>query len=153
MVSACLMGAACAYDGEGREDEALQGILGVRWIVPVCPEQLGGLPTPRSPAEITGGSGVDVLCGRAEVRTGCGRDVTEHFRRGARETVRLAGLLGCSLAVFKPRSPSCGPGDHYDGSFTGRLVTGAGVTAEALRRQGVRVVTPMEYREAVQDRN
>ncbi len=152
MVSACLLGAACAYDGEGREDEVLRATLVGRWVVPVCPEQLGGLPTPRSPAEITGGSGRDVLCGRARVRTRCGRDVTREFRRGADETARLARLLGCRVAVFKPRSPSCGPRGHYDGSFTAGLIEGTGVAAEALRRQGVAVISPTEYTETVKHR-
>ena len=99
-------------------------------VVPVCPEQLGGLPTPRTPAERQGG----------RVVTKTGGDVTEQYLRGAAEAVRLAQLLGCSVAVLKERSPSCGSGAVYDGTFTGTLTDGFGTAAEALRTAGIRVL-------------
>lgn len=147
MVSACLLGVACAHDGRPRLDEELAGALAGGAVLPVCPEQLGGLPTPRPPAEIAGGSGAEVLRGRARVLTARGHDVTRQYLRGAREVCRLAGMAGCSGAVLRPRSPACGPASHYDGSFASRLVRGMGVTAGALSERGVLVLTPKDYLE------
>jgi uncharacterized protein YbbK (DUF523 family) len=98
-------------------------------LVPVCPEQLGGLATPRPPAERQG----------ERIVAKNGLDVTDQYRRGAEETLKLCRLLGCEAAVLKERSPSCGCGEIYDGSFTGTLVAGNGVTAEILLEQGVPV--------------
>jgi len=108
-----------------------------RQLVSVCPEQLGGLPTPREPAEIQGGDGQDVLSGRARVRTARGRDLTDSFLRGARETLRIARECGCVGGLLKSRSPSCGVHQHYDGTFTGTLQPGPGVTAALLRRHDI----------------
>ncbi|MFO8061261.1 MAG: DUF523 domain-containing protein [Bacillota bacterium] len=149
MVSACLLGVACAYDGRPRRDgQLLEGLAG-RCILPVCPEQLGGLPTPRTPAEITGGGGSEVLRGRARVLIATGDDVTRQYLRGAREVCRLAEELGTSEAVLKPGSPACGPESHYDGTFTSRRVEGMGVAARALWERGVRILTPKGYLERV----
>ena len=121
LISACLLGACCRYDGASKA-HPLAALLAERHtLVPVCPEQLGGLPTPRPPAERRGG--------RVVTQSG---DVTEQYRRGAAETVRLAKLLQCDGAVLKEKSPSCGHGAVYDGTFTRTLVPGDGVTAEAL---------------------
>jgi uncharacterized protein YbbK (DUF523 family) len=99
-------------------------------LIPVCPETMGGLPTPRSPAEIQpGGRVVDVA----------GRDVTDAYERGARATVELANAVGAQEAVLKARSPSCSCHQVYDGTFTRTLVDGEGVTAQALRVAGLRV--------------
>lgn len=131
LMSACLLGAACRYDG-GRKplpDAVLEQLLARHTIVPVCPEQLGGLSTPREPSERQGE--------RVVMRTG--RDVTAEYRRGAEEALRLARQFGCTAAVLKERSPSCGSGEIYDGSFTGTLTPGDGVTAALLAENGVAV--------------
>lgn len=130
LVSACLLGLGCRYDGASRPCPAVIALAEKHELIPVCPEQLGGLPTPRKPAERQG----DRVCTRE------GGDVTEHYRRGAEETLRLARLLDCKYAVLKERSPSCGTGEIYDGSFSGRLIPGGGVAVSLLRENGVTVV-------------
>ena len=133
LISACLLGAACRYDGQSRplDAETLEKLKARFALVPVCPEIYGGLPTPRPPAERTA----------AGVFTASGAEVTAQYARGAGETARLAALLGCEAALLKARSPSCGSGAVYDGSFTGTLRPGDGVTAEALKAAGVAVYT------------
>ena len=128
LVSACLLGCPCRYDGASKPCPAVLALAERHELVPVCPEQLGGLPTPRPPAE------------RREDRvvTQSG-DVTEQYRRGAAEAVRLARLLRCDGAVLKEKSPSCGRGAVYDGTFTRTLTPGDGVTAEALLAAGIPV--------------
>lgn len=139
LVSACLAGVACRYDGTACPDPAVEALVRSGRALPVCPEQLGGLPTPRRRAEIRGGDGEAVLDGRARVVNAAGEDVTESFLRGARETLRLARLAGADRALLKARSPSCAAGEIYDGSFSGRRRAGAGVTAALLRREGLDV--------------
>ncbi len=129
LVSACLLGAACRYDGQSKEYPLVAELCRRHEVVPVCPEQLGGLPTPRTPAERQG----------ERVVTKLGADVTVQYLRGAEEAVRLAQKLGCTAAVLKERSPSCGSGQIYDGSFTGTLMEGFGVAAEVLQNAGIRV--------------
>ena len=123
LVSACLAGLRTRYDGKLVDhpacSEALEGTI---WI-PVCPEQLGGLPTPRCPADIVGGDGEDVLAGRARVVCSDGTDVTEPFVRGAEMVADIAGRLQIAQVFLKARSPSCG-------------VAKAGVTAALLRKRG-----------------
>jgi len=114
-------------------------------LIPICPEQLGGLPTPRSPAEIVGGDGHAVLEGRARVLTQKGQDVTENYLRGAREVLRLASTVQAELVILKERSPSCGVHWIYDGTFTGRIVAGCGVTSALLQREGFAVVSDEEF--------
>lgn len=136
LVSACLLGVRCRYDGSAAPVDALAGKKGAGGYVPVCPEQLGGLPTPREGAHLEGGDGVDVLDGNAAVVTENGRDVTAHFLRGAEEVLRLALSLGTREAVLKERSPSCGVTlVHRE---TGP-VKGMGVTTALLKRHGVKV--------------
>ena len=136
LVSACLLGVGCRYDGKTKENRQVLALLekGVR-LVPVCPEQLGGLSTPRPPAEIQ-------RDGRVLNRDGA--DVTDGYRRGAEEALRLARLYRCRLAVLKARSPSCGKGGVYDGAFAGRLIPGDGVAARLLLEHGIRVFTEEE---------
>lgn len=129
LVSACLLGVCCRYDGASKAHPLARALALRHDLVPVCPEQLGGLATPRPPAERCGGM----------VRTREGTDVTAQYRRGAEETLRLARLLGCEAAVLKERSPSCGRGEIYDGSFTGTRIPGDGVTAELLTAHGITV--------------
>lgn len=131
LVSACLLGVACRYDGasKGLPDSVLRELMARHVLVPACPEQLGGLPTPRTPAE------------RIEdrVMTKDGRDVTDEYRHGAEQALHLARLCGCKIALLKERSPSCGSGTIYDGTFTGGLTAGDGVTAALLRENGITV--------------
>ena len=131
LVSACLLGTPCRYDGASRPcgELARLEVLGHR-LIPVCPEVMGGLPTPRPPAELQ-------RDGRVVDRAGT--DVTEAYRLGAEEVLELARAHRCTLAVLKERSPSCGRGQIYDGSFTGRLTEGSGVTARLLEEHGVQV--------------
>ncbi len=144
LVSACLLGMRTAYDGEGRATEALVRLAAQGRAVPICPEVAGGLPIPRSPAEIVGGSGEDVLEGRARVLTIEGEDVTAAYIRGAEVALAVARRLGLRRAVLKARSPSCGSRCIYDGTHSGRLISGQGVTAALLRRAGVEVVSEEE---------
>ena len=129
LVSACLLGVRCRYDGDSKPNEAVLRLMEEHTLIPICPEQLGGLATPRPPAERQGDA----------VRTRSGRDVTEQYRRGAEEALRLCRLYGCEAAVLKERSPSCGSGAVYDGTFSGVLTTGDGVTAELLTANGIPV--------------
>ena len=129
LVSACLLGARCRYDGASKPLPGLERLLDAIDPVPACPEQLGGLPTPRTPAERCG----DRVVTRDET------DVTAQYERGAREALRLAQLTGCTLALLKEKSPSCGCGRIYDGTHTGTLTDGNGVAAELLLQNGVRV--------------
>lgn len=131
LVSACLLGVNCRYNGIPKENEAVKELLEREDIslIPVCPEQLGGLPTPRTPSERKGDC----------VVSSDGENRTAAFIRGAQETFRIAKLYGCEAALLKERSPSCGNKEVYDGSFTGTVVTGEGVTAELLRKNGVKV--------------
>ena len=134
LVSACLLGAACKYSGGDNLCPQVAAIVQNHALVPVCPEQLGGLPTPRTPAERQGD----------RVVTKDGRDVTDAYLRGAQEALKLAKLFGCDTAILKARSPSCGARAIYDGSFTGTVVPGDGVTAELLQASGIRVLTETE---------
>lgn len=113
--------------------------------MPFCPEQLGGLPTPRPPAEIRGGDGGDVLDGRARVLNRDGADVTEQFIRGAQLTLQLAQAVRAEMVILKERSPSCGVDWIYDGTFTGTVVRGCGVTTALLRRNGLRVLSDEQF--------
>lgn len=145
LISACLLGLGTRYDGERREPhpEALR-LLQSAMVVPVCPEQLGGLPTPREPAEIAGGAGGDVLDGGARVLTASGADVTTQYVAGAREVLRIARLVGAGRALLADRSPSCGTCGVYDGTFGHRVIDGMGVAAALLDREGIAVRGPEE---------
>lgn len=142
LVSACLLGAPVRHDGTGR---LLDHPVLARWqaegrLVPVCPEMLGGLATPRPPAEITGGDGDTVLDdGQARIRTRDGADLTAAFVEGARIALATATAAGCRFALLMPRSPSCGSRTIHDGRFAGTLVPGRGVTAALLARAGLAV--------------
>jgi uncharacterized protein YbbK (DUF523 family) len=141
LVSACLAGRACRFDGSSNEDSEVARLVAEGRAVLVCPEEDGGLETPRPPAEIVGGDGHDVLAGRARVVTRDGRDVTGAYLAGARKALEAARAAGASRAILKARSPSCGKGAIYDGSFTRRLDTGDGVTAALLSEAGITVQT------------
>lgn len=141
LVSACLVGVKCRYDGESRTDPRVLRLFRAGRAIPVCPEQLGGLPTPREPAEIVGGDGQDVLDGRARVIDKSGRDVTASFVKGAEQVLFLARQTGAKRAILKRKSPSCGV-RSYDRSEANRTppsISPEGVTAAFLRRAGIRV--------------
>lgn len=138
LVSACLAGARCRYDGRAATDPAVRDAVDAGHAVPVCPELLGGLTTPRRPAETTG-DGTAVLDGTARVVDDAGTDVTAEYLAGARRALAVARTVGATRAVLHERSPSCGATRRYDGSFGGRLVPGAGVTAALLSRHGIAV--------------
>lgn len=139
LVSACLLGVACNHEGRAARRD-LTGVLARHArVIPVCPEVLGGLATPRAAAEIRGGDGAAVLRGAAAVVNAEGEDVTSAYRRGAGAAVALARATGARLAVLKARSPSCGSEGIYDGTFSRTLVAGQGVTAAALRDAGLEV--------------
>ena len=139
LVSRCLLGEPCRYDGRSKPVEALltlarQGHI----LVPVCPEEDGGLPTPRPPAEIQED-------GRVVNRAGI--DVTAEYRAGAERALKLAREQGCTVAVLKEKSPSCGNRQVYDGSFSGKLVEGQGITARLLTEHGIRVLGESQLNE------
>ncbi|MDO5547543.1 MAG: DUF523 domain-containing protein [Eubacteriales bacterium] len=131
LVSACLLGVRCRYDGKEKAHPAVLSLLEREdlTLIPVCPEQLGGLPTPRPAAECCGGRVVN----RA------GADVTEAYGRGAEQTLHLARAYHCDGAILKERSPSCGKGQIYDGSFSGVLTEGDGVAAALLLQHEIPV--------------
>jgi uncharacterized protein YbbK (DUF523 family) len=141
LVSACLVGVRCAYDGNHRSNHDVLEQFKAGNLIPVCPEQLGGQPTPRSTAEICGGTGVEVLNGNAEVLEEDGTNVTESFIKGAHEVLHIAQTLGITAAIFKARSPSCGCGSIFDGTFSSNLVPGDGVTTALLKLHGITVET------------
>lgn len=141
LVSACLAGVACTYAAEPKTRPWAVQLVAEGRAVPVCPEVAGGLPIPRPEAEISGGDGHDVLEGRARVVSSRDEDVTEEYLRGARIALAAARRSGATLAVLKARSPSCGCGEIYDGTFSGERSPGDGVTAALLRRSGVTVVS------------
>ena len=130
LISACLLGTPCRYDGASREiSKEILHLMETDTLIPVCPELLGGLPTPRPPAERQG-----------ERVVSCeGRDVTEEYLRGAREVARLARLFRADGVILKDRSPACGTRGIYDGSFTATLTDGEGVTAAHLSALGIPV--------------
>jgi uncharacterized protein YbbK (DUF523 family) len=144
LVSACLAGRACRFDGRANPDDEVGHLVAEGRAVLVCPEEEGGLGTPRPPAEIVGGDGSDVLDGRARVLTRAGVDVTAEYLEGARIALARARESGAERAILKARSPSCGKGCIYDGSFSLTPAEGDGVTAALLQRAGIEVVTEEE---------
>ena len=136
LVSACLAGVSCRFDGSSCARKEIRQWVAAGKALPVCPEQLGGLPTPRPPAEIVQGDGEDVLLGDAKVINDLGADVTPAFLRGAQETLKLAQLIGAQEALLKERSPSCGCTQIYRDSV---LTSGEGVTAALLRQHGIHI--------------
>ena len=141
IVSACLTGALCRYDGGHRLDEKVLRLSMEDEHVPLCPEQMGGLTTPRRPSEIIGGDGDDVLEGRARVVDAEGKDVTAQFIKGAKEGLAIAKRIDVKKAVMKEKSPSCGVHRIYR---NGILVSGKGVLTALLLREGIRVVSNEE---------
>jgi uncharacterized protein YbbK (DUF523 family) len=144
IISACLCGVNCKYDGGNNINEKISKLFKEGKAVLVCPEQLGGQSTPRGAHEICEGTGEDVLDGNAKVLDESGDDGTAEFIKGAYETLNIAKSCKAEYAILKARSPSCGRGIIYDGSFTGSKTAGNGVTAELLIRNGIKVITEEE---------
>ena len=140
IVSKCLTGECCRYDGGSKPSSRVMELIKNGQAVAVCPEQLGGLSTPRLPSELTA-DGAEVLKGRAQVMMSGGRDVTAEFIAGAYAALDIAKECGAKRAILKAHSPSCWCGLVYDGSFTGRLVPGRGVTAALFEANGITVET------------
>lgn len=132
LISACLLGVNCKYSGGNNrvDDEVLRKLNDEYELIPVCPEAYGGLTTPRAPSERSG----------AKVVSQSGADVTEQFQKGAQAALYLARFFGVKLAILKENSPSCGSGMIYDGTFTGTLISGDGMTAELLKKHGIVVI-------------
>lgn len=137
LISACLLGVSCRYDGLSKPLDAkiIENLRSRYHLIPICPEIFGGLPTPRIPAEIQ--------ADRRVLRKD-GKDITDEYKKGAKEALRLAKLFDCKLAILKERSPSCGSGVIYDGSFTGNKTNGDGIAAELLKKEGIRIIGESE---------
>lgn len=131
LCSACLLGIECRYNGQGKLHNKVIKLAKEEVLIPICPEQLGGLPTPREPAEIKG----------KRVLTKTGRDVTNNFSKGANEVLKLANAFDIKEAILKQKSPSCGCGKIYDGTFSNRLIKGDGITTKLLKKNGIRIIT------------
>lgn len=130
LVSACLLGMYCRYDGQEKINEDVVRLMEHHTLIPICPEQAGGMMTPRLPSERLG----DRVVNRDH------EDVTAYYEKGARQALKLAKLCHCECAVLKERSPSCGKERIYDGTFSGTIISGDGVTAALLTEHGIRVV-------------
>ena len=139
LVSACLIGVNCNFEGKNWLNPKLFEKFAKGSLFPVCPEVLGGLPVPRVPAEIQGGDGSDVLEGRAKVVNMAGVDVTSQFLKGAKAALQIAQAIDAKEALLIEKSPSCGCGQIFDGSFSGKFKAGDGVTAALLKKNGVKV--------------
>lgn len=151
IVSACLVGLRCRYDGRLLDREIVERVLGFlrgRHFVVVCPEQLGGLPTPRLPMEVEGGDGEQVLDGNASVKDSDGADRTQNLILGATETYKVAELVGAGIALLKDGSPSCG--SHLI-RRKGKGVKGLGVTAALFRRSGIVVASEDDLRNLTEE--
>lgn len=135
LVSACLLGVNCKYNGENNYNDKVIKFLKNKKFIPVCPEQLGGLQTPRLASEIV------LKKNKKYVLNVNNEDVTKQFVRGANEVLNIAKKFNCSLAVLKAKSPSCGFGKIYDGSFSSKLVDGNGITAQLLIDNNIKVIS------------
>lgn len=144
LVSACLCGINCRYSGDSNACEKVKELLKNGEAIPVCPEQLGGLETPRLACEISGGTGKEVLHGNAKIIDKDGNDRTLAFVKGAHEVLNVAKMMGIHKAILKAKSPSCGCGKIYDGTFNGNKIDGNGVAAQLLLENGIEVITEEE---------
>ncbi|SCH99840.1 MULTISPECIES: DUF523 domain-containing protein [unclassified Romboutsia] len=142
IVSACLLGINCKYNNLNNDNQKVREYLNGKEFVIACPEQLGGLSTPRNPSEIINISKQEVS--RCKVISNKGEDVTENFVKGAKETLKIAKLYNCKEAIMKDGSPSCGSKYIYDGSFTGKKILGEGITSALLRKNNIKVISENE---------
>ena len=134
LVSACLLGINCKYDGNNNMNEKVLDYLKDKEVIPVCPEIYGGLTTPRTPSEIVG----DKVITKGKI------DVTIEYLKGAEETLKLAKLFNVKKALLKAKSPSCGNKEIYDGTFTGNKIIGMGITAKLLKENGIEILNENE---------
>ena len=134
LISACLIGDKCKYDGKSNYNPKIKDLLEKYELVPFCPEVEGGLPTPRVPAERI----------KDQVINKEGKDVTRNYERGAELAYNICMYLGIKIAILKKLSPSCGSNEIYDGTFSHKIVKGDGVTAELLKRKGIKVINEDE---------
>ncbi len=141
LVSACLLGINCKYSGGNNKIQGIQELLKDEILIPVCPEQLGGLETPRNPSEII------LINGKKNVVDKKGNDVTLQFIKGGEETLKIAKMYNIEKAILKSNSPSCGCGSIYDGTFSGRLVKGDGITAALLKSNNIKIYNETNYLE------
>lgn len=136
LVSACLLGIGCRYDGKCKPNVNVIKLSGVHNLIPFCPEIYGGLPTPRVPAEIVG----------EMVLNAEGIDVTKEYFKGAEEALKTAKMFGCEVAIMKEKSPSCGNGLIHNGKFDGGLEEGDGITVRLLKKNGIKVFGESEIK-------
>jgi uncharacterized protein YbbK (DUF523 family) len=135
VVSECLAGIKCRYDGDGKPCKKVIELIKQGKAIPVCPEQLGGLPTPRTPAEIVGD----------KILTKDGKDKTAEFIKGAEEAMKIVEMSNCTEAILKTKSPSCGCEQIYDGTFTGKMKSGDGIFTKLLKEKGIKCTTEEDY--------
>lgn len=136
LVSACLLGIACRYDGKSKSNKNVLSLLDKYELVPICPEILGGLSTPRAPSEIKGEKVINKL----------GEDVTDNYKKGAEESLKIATIYNSRKAILKSKSPSCGCGKIYDGSFSKNLIDGDGITTKLFKENNIKVITEEEIK-------
>lgn len=142
-VSSCLLGVACRYDGNGNLNEDIKKLAKKYGVIPICPEQMGGMETPRDPAEIIRNEPLKVISNNQ-------KDVTEAFVKGAEEALALVQYFGCEYAILKAKSPSCGSVDVYNGEFDRTLIPGDGITTRLLRAHGITVYNEHNYNELLE---
>ncbi len=139
LVSACLLGVNCKYNGGNNIVENIIKLKEKYNIIPICPEQLGGLATPREPSEI------NVKNNKMVVISNCGNDLTKEFLIGAEESLKIAKMLNCRVAILKERSPSCGTSKIYDGKFQGNIINGMGITAKLFLENGIKLYNENDF--------
>jgi len=151
IVSACLAGVNTRYNGKSKMVEAVQKLVGSKKAIPLCPETMGGLLVPRQPSEIVGGTGEDVLAGKATVKDLDGNDVTEKIIFGANIFVKAVQRMGVTAVILKTKSGTCGYGKIYDGTFSKKLRDGNGVLAAMLIREGIKIYTEENFGEIAEN--
>lgn len=135
LISACLLGVNCKYSGDNNYNKELIDKLNEQYdLIPICPEIMGGLSTPRNPAEIRDG----------KVFNNQGDEVTKNFQKGAEEALKIAKILNVNKAILKSKSPSCGKGLIYDGTFNNKLIEGNGITTDLLLKNKIQVISDKE---------
>lgn len=130
LVSACLLGLACRYDGKSKPCEDVIKLTEKYNLIPFCPEVMGGLPTPRHPSEIVEDRVINII----------DEDVTAQYKKGAEEALKIAKMYNCKYAILKEKSPSCGSGIIHNGEFDGGYIDGDGITARLLKENGIKVL-------------
>ncbi|NBI28006.1 DUF523 domain-containing protein [Chengkuizengella marina] len=152
LVSACLAGENCRYNATHKLDSSIQSLVEEGKATLVCPELLGGLSTPREPAEIVGGNGNDVINGKAQVIDKTGKNITDLYVEGAKKTLEMAQSVNAEYVILKEDSPSCGSCYIYNGDFSGRKVSGLGVTTALLTKHGFKVISEVIYNKHINNK-